>query len=159
MAQFVNECMENMPMKKLLSYVFVFISIVASTSSCDTLKSIPTNTTGSLFSLNGTWQLTASSDNSAMTGTTIVILPVVGNASVKTVANNTYCVKEKDAYWKTIKANGNGGFNMSNLVSACNGSSVYKDGTIAVINSDKISVTTRTATNSELIQAWDRVKK
>jgi hypothetical protein len=145
-------------MKKLLSFILALIA-TGVTSSCDTLKSIPTNTTGGLFSLNGTWQLTASSDNSAMTGTIIVVLPVLGNASVKTLANNTYCVRENDAYWKTIKPNGNGGFTLSNLVSACNGTPVYKDGTISVVNTDKISVTTRTSTNSELIQAWDRVKK
>ena len=144
-------------MKKLTCLVISSMLLLA-LSSCDTLKSIPTNTTGGLFSLNGTWKLSSSTDNNAMAGTTITIYPVVGNASIKALANNTYCVREGDPYWKSIKANGNGGFTISNLVNACNGTTVYHDGIIAVASNDKITVTTRTASNSELIQAWDRVK-
>jgi len=93
-----------------------------------------------------------------MAGTTIVVYPVVGNATVKTISNNTYCVREGDQFWKNIKANGNGGFTISNLASACSGTATYSDGTIAVVNNDQITVTSRTAGNSELVQAWTRVK-
>jgi hypothetical protein len=135
----------------------IFFSIFLFTS-CDTLKSLPTNTTGGLFSLNGTWRLSSTTDGSAMVGTTISVLPVVGNASVKSLSNNTYCVRDNDELWKSVKGNGAGGFTVSALVSACNGSTVYNDGTIAVVNNEKITVTSRTATNTELVQAWDRVK-
>jgi hypothetical protein len=56
------------------------------------------------------------------------------------------------------KGNGAGGFTLSSLVSACNGSTVYHDAMINVASTDKITVTTKTATNSELVQAWERVK-
>jgi hypothetical protein len=93
-----------------------------------------------------------------MVGTTISVYPVVGNASAKKIENNTYCVRENDAVWKSVKGNGAGGFTLSSLVSACNGSTVYHDAMINVASTDKITVTTKTATNSELVQAWERVK-
>ena len=147
-------------MKKVfsLSLSLTAIITVLILSSCDAIKNLPTNTTGGVFSLNGTWRLTSSTDNNAMAGTTIVVYPVVGNAAVKTVANNTYCVREGDQFWKSVKSNGSGGFTISNLVSACNGTTTFKEGTIAVVSNDQITVTTRTASNSELIQAWERVK-
>jgi hypothetical protein len=145
-------------MKKLLTSITFLLIATLFITSCDTLKTVSTNTTGGIFSLNGTWKLTSSTDNNAMAGTTIVVYPVVGNASVTAVANNTYCVREGDAIWKTIKSNGSGGFTLSNIVTACNGSATYKDGTVSVVNNDKVTVTTRTASNVELIQAWERVK-
>ncbi|HEX8461887.1 MAG TPA: hypothetical protein VF623_10670 [Segetibacter sp.] len=145
-------------MKRVYLLAGLFIVAAFSMTACDTLKSIPTNTTGGLFSLNGTWRLTSTTDANAMVGTTIVVYPVVGNASAKTIQNNTYCFRENDAVWKSVKGNGAGGFSISSLVSACNGTSVYKDATIAVATTDKITVSTRTATNTELVQAWERVK-
>jgi len=145
-------------MRKVLlpGLILVLASVII--SSCNTLKSIQTNTTGGLFSLNGTWQLSSTSDNNALVGTTITVYPVVGNAAVKSIANNTYCIREKDQLWKSIKSNDAGGFTLSTLVSACKGTAMYNAGTISVVNDNKVTVTTRTATNSELIQAWDRVK-
>ena len=145
-------------MRKLSGYLFTLL-LVGIFSSCETLKSIPTNTTGGLFSLNGTWKLTSTTDANAMVGTTISVLPVVANASVKTLANNTYCVRQNDDFWKGVKSNGAGGFTISNLVSACNGSTVYKEGTISVITTDRITVASTTANNKELVQSWERVKQ
>jgi hypothetical protein len=145
-------------MKKLLTLFIVFVIVSFFITGCDTITNLPTNTTGGIFSLNGTWKLTSSTDNNAMTGTTIVVYPVVGNASVTAVGNNTYCVREGDAFWKNVKSNKAGGFTINTLVSACNGSTTYNDGTVSVVNNDKITVTSRTASNSELIQAWERVK-
>jgi hypothetical protein len=138
----------------LTCILLVSISVLI---SCDTIKSIPTNTTGGLFSLNGTWKLTSTTDANAMVGTTVTVLPVRGSATAKTVENNTYCVRTNDVVWKSVKSNGAGGFTTSVLVSACNGT-VYNDGTIGVATNDKITVSTRTATNTELVQAWERVK-
>lgn len=145
-------------MNTLFRKAFFITMIAIAGSSCNAIKSIPTNTTGGLFSLNGSWQLSSTTDGTALTGTTISVLPVVGNAGIKTIANNTYCLRVNDQIWKSIKANNAGGFTISTLVSACNGNAVYKEGTIAVVNDNKITVTSRTATNSELIQAWERVK-
>jgi hypothetical protein len=149
---------ENKKMRKIY-FLLVVVFATLMVTSCETLKSLPTNTTGGLFSLNGNWRLTSTTDGKAMVGTTISVLPVVGSATIKTLANNTYCIREKDELWTSVKGNGAGGFTINNLVNACNGTTVYKEGTIAVATNDKITVTTRTATNSELIQAWERVKQ
>lgn len=130
--------------------------LVMMMAACSTLTTLPTNTTG-VFSLNGNWKLSSTTDNNAMVGTTIQVYPVVGNASVKALANNTYCMRENDQLWKAIKSNGTG-FTLNALVGACSGTPAYADGTISVVNNDQVIVTTRTATNSELIQKWDRVK-
>jgi hypothetical protein len=142
-------------MKKVQSILIVLL-VVIGMASCDTLSSLPTNTTG-VFSLNGTWKMTSTTDNNAMVGTTIQVYPVVGNASIKTLANNTYCLRDSDQFWQKVKSNGTG-FTISALVGACNGTTTYNDGTISVVNNDQIVVTTRTAGNSELIQKWERVK-
>ena len=148
-----NYLMKRKRLLSLLSLVTLFIL-----SSCDAIKNLPTNTTGGVFSLNEAWRLTSPTDNNAMSGTTITVYPVVGNATVKTIGNNIYCVRDGDQLWKSVKSNGSGGFTISNLVTACNGTTTFKEGTIAVVNNDQVTVTTRTATNSELIQAWERVK-
>ncbi len=146
-------------MRRVFSTGLIMILATFVISSCETLKNLPTNTTAGLFSLNGTWRLASTTDNKALVGTTITVYPIVGNASVKTISNNTYCIRENDEIWKSVKGNGAGGFTISTLVSACNGTTVYKDGTISVVNNDKVTVTTRTSGNTELVQAWERVKQ
>jgi hypothetical protein len=144
-------------MKKLFSSLALFTIAIFMLQGCGNLN-IPTNTTGGIFSLNGTWKLKSTTDGSALVGTTIVVYPVLGNATIKTVENNTYCVKEKDDLWKSIKTTTTGGFTISELVSACNGTIIYRDGIISVVNNDEITVSSRTADNKELVQLWDRVK-
>ena len=140
--------------------LFLVTVLIASTLifSCNTLKTLQTNTTGGLFSLNGTWRMSSTTDGSSLVGTTIAVYPVIADARVKTLQNNTYCIKENDELWKNVKANGTNGFSLSVLVNGCNGSTVYNAGTVAIVDNNKITITTRTAGNSELIQAWDRVK-
>jgi hypothetical protein len=145
-------------MRKVFLMAIGLLVISATLVSCDVLNSIPTNTTGGVFSLNGNWKLNSSTDNNAMVGSIVNVLPVTGNASIKTITNNTYCATENDSYWRSIKGNGSGGFSLSTLVSACNGSTVFNAGTINVINTDQITLTTRTAGGAELIQDWRRVK-
>ncbi len=144
---------------KLIRTAIAMILVTLMTASCETLQNLPTNTTGNVFSLNGQWQMTSTTDNNAMVGTVIQVYPVVGNATVKTGANNTYCVRSNDELWRTVKSNGAGGFTISSLSSACNGSVTYNNGTISVVNNDEIVATSRTAGNSELVQRWVRVKK
>ncbi|MDB5250131.1 MAG: hypothetical protein JWQ40_4525 [Segetibacter sp.] len=146
-------------MRRIYSLSLIMLLGTCLISSCDTIKNLPTNTTGGLFSLNGTWRLSSTTDGNSMVGTTITVYPLVGNAAIKTLANNSYCARENDQIWKSVKGNGAGGFTVKALVSACNGATIYNDGTVAVVNNEKITVTTRTATNSELVQAWDRVKQ
>jgi hypothetical protein len=158
LAQLMNKRKKQPQVKRLnilLSGIFSLILLVG----CDTIQNLPTNTTGGVFSLNGTWKLSSTTDNNAMVGSTIVVYPVVGNATVKSLSNNTYCVRDNDEFWKSIKKNGSGGFTISALAGACSGSPSYMDGTISVVNNDEIAVSTRTAGNSELVQKWNRVKK
>jgi hypothetical protein len=146
-------------MSKIASLALGLFIMSASFTGCDVINNIPTNTTGGVFSLNGTWSLNSSTDNNAMAGSTITVLPIAGTGSYKTVQNNTYCIRENDDAWKTIKRNAAGGFTLSSLVSACQGQTVYKDAAINVINNDQITLTTRTAGGTELIQDWRRVKQ
>ncbi len=144
-------------MKKFITPLFGILLIVLVIAGCETIKNLPTNTTGGLFSLNGSWKLNATTDDKALVGTIITVYPVVGNGSLKTIQNNTYCVKEGDLLWNNVKSNGAGGFSLSSLVSACDGKTVTRDALLTVINNDEVSVTTRTASGSELIQQWKRV--
>jgi hypothetical protein len=140
-------------MKKLL-YLFSTVLLLGTISSCDTLSNLPTNTTGGVFSLNGRWTLTSSSENNAMVGTVINVTPVVGNASVVSLSNNTYCLREKDIIWRSITSSGAGGFTISALVSSCNGSTIYRDATVTVITNNEIRVSGKTASGAELLQTF-----
>jgi hypothetical protein len=126
-------------------------------AQCDTLKSLPTNTSGGLFSLNGNWQLASTSDNRALEGTIMTIVPGVAEATVKTLANNTYCLRERDVIWQTLKSFEGGTFTADILVNACNGSTVYRPATITVITNDEIRLKGSTVSSAELLQTWKRV--
>jgi hypothetical protein len=139
-------------------YVLFFcIAIVTIFTQCDTLKNLPTNTSGGLFSLNGSWQLSGSNDNRAMEGTVVSIVPGVADASVRTLANNTYCLRDRDVLWKNLKNQQTGSFTLDNLVSACTGNPIYTQATLSVLNNDEIRVSGRTNTGTELLQTWRRV--
>ena len=144
-------------MRSLNRCIIFLLVITLATTGCETIKNFPTNTTGGVFSLNGTWKMVATTDSKSLEGTTINVYPVVGNGTIKTLANNTYCVKEGDQIWRNIKSNGAGGFNLAALVSACNGTTVTKDAVVNVINNNEITLTSRTSGGSELIQQWKRV--
>lgn len=139
------------------SLLVLGLTIVTIFTQCDTLKSLPTNTSGGLFSLNGNWQLTSSNDNRALEGTIVTVLPGIAEATVKTVSNNTYCVRERDVLWKGIKSLQGGPFNTDILVNACQGSVLYKPATITVLTNDEIRLAGHTASSIELIQTWKRV--
>lgn len=127
---------------------------------CKTAKNSPTNTVSSnektVFSLNGNWQLTSSSDNKALEGTVLRVIPGITDATIKTLGNNTYCAKEMDVVWKGFKNNG-GVFALENLVNACNGTTIYKGATLTVVNNDEVKLQSRTAAGAELLQVWKRV--
>lgn len=133
------------------------LAIVTIFTQCDTIKNLPTNTSGGLFSLNGNWQLTTTNDNRALEGTVITVVPGFSDASVKTISNNTYCVRERDVLWKGIKSLQGGTFSTEALVNACQGSTLYKPATITVLTNDEIRLTGHTAASTELIQTWKRV--
>ncbi len=137
--------------------VLLGAAIVTLFAQCETLKSIPTNTSGGLFSLNGNWQLATTSDNAALEGTVVQVVPGFAEGTARTLANNTYCAREKDALWRGIKSAGSATFTVETLVSACNGTTLYKPATLTVLTNDEIRIKSSTATSAELIQTWRRV--
>jgi hypothetical protein len=138
-------------------HVLLGAAIVILFTQCDALKAIPTNTSGGLFSLNGSWQLTTTSDNNAMQGTIVQVIPGFSDGTARTLNNNTYCFREKDIAWRSIKSTGAGTFTVETLVSACNGTVLYKPGTLTVLTNDEVRITGSNATSNELIQTWKRV--
>jgi hypothetical protein len=139
------------------SLLVLGLAIVTIFTQCDTLKNLPTNTSGGLFSLNGNWQLTTSNDNRALEGTVITVVPGFADATIKTISNNTYCARERDVLWKGIKSLQGGTFSTENLANACQGAPLYKPATITVLTTDEIRLTGHTAASTELIQTWKRV--
>ena len=132
-------------------------AIVTIFTQCDTLKNLPTNTSGGLFSLNGNWQLASTTDGNALQGTVVQIVPGFSEATARTLNNNTYCLRDKDVVWRSLKSSGSGVFTIDNLVSACNGTVLYKPATITVLTNDEITIKGSTATSAELVQTWRRV--
>jgi len=132
-------------------------AIVMIFTQCDTIKNLPTNTSGGLFSLNGNWQLSSSSDNRSLEGTVVTVVPGFSEATARNINNNNYCIRDRDVVWRAIKPGEAGVFAVESLVNACSGSIVYKPGTITVLTNDEIRLVTQTATNTELIQTWRRV--
>ncbi len=128
-------------------------------SACETIKNLPTNTSGGLFSLNGNWKLSSTTDNNAQVGTVVSIAPAIASAFVKTFENNSYCYRTSDEAWKSISSRPNGGFTIQSLSSACNGTAIYKTGEITVLTNDQIRITTKTITDASLVQEWNRVTK
>lgn len=144
-------------MKKIT--ILMLSTIITSLSACDTIKNLPTNTSGGLFSLNGNWKLSSTTDNNAQVGTVVTVAPAIASAFVKTFENNSYCYRTNDEAWKSLSSRPNGGFTIQSLASACNGTSVYKTGEITILTNDHIRVSTKTNTDLVLTQEWVRVTK
>lgn len=142
-------------MKKIT--LFMLAGIVLLFSACETIKNLPTNTSGGIFSLNGNWRLTSTTDNNAQVGTVITVTPAISSAFVKTLENNSYCYRANDEAWKSLSSRPNGGFTIQSLATACNGTAIYKTGEITVLTNDLVRVNTKTATDVSLVQEWTRV--
>ena len=123
-------------------------------TQCETLKSLPTNTSGT-FSLNGNWQMTSTTDNRAMEGTIVTVVPGVKDATIRTLNNNTYCARERDVIWRNITSMEGGTFTLDNLVNACDGV-LYKPATLTFINNDEIRITGHNKASVEMVQTFKR---
>lgn len=132
------------------------LMIALSMTGCDTLTNLPTNTSGGIFSLNGNWQLNSSSDNT-MEGTIVTVFPAVSDATIRTLANNSKCFRERDVLWRSVKSSSGGGFTLENLVNACNSTTVYRPATITIISNDEIRLTGQNDAGTEINQTWRRV--
>jgi hypothetical protein len=144
-------------MKKIT--IVMLSAVITFLSACDTIKNLPTNTSGGLFSLNGNWKLSSTTDNNAQVGTVVTVAPAIASAFVKTFENNSYCYRANDEAWKSLSSRPNGGFTIQSLASACNGTSIYKAGEITILTNDQIRVSTKTSTDVVLTQEWVRVTK
>ena len=138
---------------------FILAAVVTFFSACETIKNLPTNTSGGLFSLNGSWKLSSTTDNNAQVGTVVSIAPAIASAFVKTFENNSYCYRTSDEVWRSVSSRPSGGFTIQSLSSACNGTAIYKPGEITVLTNDQIRITTKTITDANLVQGWTRVTK
>jgi len=141
-------------MKRYL--LFWMVVVVTLFTQCETLQTLPTNTTGGLFSLNGAWSLSSNTDNSSMVGTVVQVIPGVSSGTVRSIGNNNYCLRERDAMWRGLNARSGGGFNMELLVGACNGNTTYKPATITAISNDEIRIISEGTDGKELTQVYRR---
>ena len=144
-------------MKRIYLIPAILLSASYLIAGCDTLNKIPTNTTGGVFSLNGSWSLNTTNDVIAEQGTVITVLPVIGTGSAKTLVNNTYCYREGDVVWKDLKTLQTGGFTLNQLAGACNGTSIYKAATITIENNNMVKVNSKTVAGADLVQEWKRL--
>jgi hypothetical protein len=135
---------------------FVLAAIVTIFTQCNTVQNLPTNTSGGLFSLNGNWRLTTSTDNSALVGTIVQVFPGITTGTVRSIGNNNYCLRERDVLWRNLGARQGGVFNLETIVNACNGTTVYKPAVLTSVSNDEIRISTQTVNNTELVQVWNR---
>ena len=135
--------------------IFLFLAIIT-LFSCDTIKKT-SNSTGTVFSLNGEWELTANSENSLI-GSSVLVYPFVQDAKFKKLMNNTQCFRETDVKWKNIATDNNGGFTINNLQSSCTGGSAqYLPAAVIVVNANEIKINGRNGAGDNGSQTWKRI--
>lgn len=144
-------------MKKII--LSILTGLLLFFTACDTVKKFPTNTSGGLFSLNGSWKLTTTTDNNAQVGTIVSVAPAIASGFVTNLENNSYCYRSGDEAWKIISVKINGGFTIKLLTSACNASTVYKEGEITVLTNDMIRINSKNNVEQPLVQEWARITK
>ncbi len=144
-------------MKLLKPAIYLFLTVFIFTS-CDAIKQV-TNSTGTGFSLNGKWQLKSSSPENTLVGSVVSVTSFVSEGKIVTLQNNTQCYRENDIKWKDIKAQTNGSFTISNLLSNCSSGDLnYKSAVIEVVTNDQIKITGKNVAGADNVQTWDRVK-
>ena len=98
-----------------------------------------------------------SASDDALEGTVVTVFPAVSDATIRTLANNTKCLRERDVIWRGVKSSSGGGFTLENLVNACNNATVYRPATITIISNDEIRISGQNDAGLELNQTWRRV--
>lgn len=139
--------------------LFAILAIAIAFASCAQLQQATNTTVGTVFSLNGKWQLESNSPENTLVGTIVTVAPIVSTGTITTLAGNTQCYRDNDVKWKNIKADGTGGYRIDNLLSNCSSSSlVYQIANIAVVNNNQIRVTGQNVAGQENTQTWNRIK-
>ncbi len=140
-------------MKQLLA----FIGFILILSGCDTLQNA-TNSTGSVFSLNGQWKLTSNLPDNSLVGSVVTVAPFVSEGRITLLANNTQCFRDDDVKWKDIVADKGGGFTLNNLHASCAGGTlVYQPATITVVGPNEIRLVGKNVQGAESTQVWTRI--
>jgi hypothetical protein len=139
--------------------LFSLLSIIISFVSCDAVRNATNTTGGSVFSLNGKWQLSSNTPENTMLNSIVTVSLFSKEGRLTYVSNNTQCYRENDVKWKTIKTDNAGGFTLENLMSNCSsGSLVYQPATVSVINNNEIRLSGKNAAGQDNSQTWTRVK-
>lgn len=140
---------------KLITATLCLLLLV---TGCDTLQNA-SNSTGSVFSLNGQWKLTSNLPENTLVGSVVTVAPFISEGKLTLLANNTQCYRENDVKWKDIATDKAGGFTMNNLLATCTGGTLnYQPATIKVVNTDEIRIIGKNAAGTENTQVWTRVK-
>ena len=127
-------------------------------AGCDTLQNA-SNSTGTVFSLNGQWKLTSNLPENALTGSVVTVAPFISEGKLTVLANNTHCYRENDVKWKDIVTDKAGGFTMNNLLASCTGGTLnYQPATIKVVNADEIRIVGKNVAGVENTQVWTRIR-
>ncbi len=137
----------------LLSFILLFIF-----SGCDTLQNA-SNSTGSVFTLNGQWKLSSNLPDNTLVGTVVTVTPFISEGKITLLANNTQCYREGDVKWKDVVTDKAGGFTLNNLLMTCTGGTVnYVPASIKVVNNNEIRLVGRNAAGVEHTEVWTRLK-
>lgn len=137
---------------QILSVLFALLLF----SGCETIQKA-TNSTGSAFTLSGQWELVSNSPENVLVGTKVTVAPIISEGRITTLNAAANCLRQADVLWKSIAADGSGGFTISNLLTGCNGLN-YQPAIIYVVNSNEIRVTGKNISAQDLTQLWKRIK-
>jgi hypothetical protein len=139
--------------------LFSILAIALAFASCAEIQQATNTTVGSVFSLNGKWQLESNTPENTLIGTVVTVTPVVSTGKITTLSGNTQCYRENDIKWKNIKSDGAGGYRIDNLLSNCSSGSLnYQPANITVVSNSQIRVTGQNVAGQENTQTWNRIK-
>ena len=138
--------------------IFAIVLVALNLISCEAIQKA-TNTTGSAFSLTGQWESTGSTPDNEIVGigTKVTVAPIVSEGRITTLGAGANCLRQNDIVWKSIAANTNGGFTISNLVNGCNGLS-YQPAIISIISNTEIKLAGKDLSGRDITQLWKRIK-
>ena len=137
--------------------LFTFVALLIALCSCEIFKN-SSNSTGSVFSLNGQWELVSSTPDNTLTGSRVTVAAFIPEGKFTFLQNNSQCYRDNDIKWKNIASDKSGGFMINNLLSTCSGGTLnYQPATIYVMNTNQIRITGRNINNQDNVQVWKRV--
>ncbi|HEX2535338.1 MAG TPA: hypothetical protein VHK69_16450 [Chitinophagaceae bacterium] len=140
--------------------IVLYTALLLTAASCRTARKVPAtapSTPVPAYSLNGNWRLQTSTDNKALEGTVVTVMPGESEALVRAVGNNSYCIREKEPLWRNLKNGPGGTFTLESLVNGCTDSRIYSPATLRFSGSEELYITARSSAGPEFVQTWKRV--